>query len=669
MYKLDFNQRNKDIAPEREAFFISTVYFGIAYFSAHLMYKIYFVNLLGEVQHRRAYFNFMGISVALTSVLIFILVFRKISKINHINKMIYSNLEKLSITNQELISVQEELKLNSELTNSLINNSHMIIYTWDLDCKILSFNQYGEKVTGYKESELIGKSWVDLFIKQEDKERVKGLIKYLKSGRSLKNSIGDIWFGKDGSFSELIWTDIPVKDEKNVVTKILSIGNDITAQKRLVKSLNDQAYYDKNTKLPNLYFMNKQINEIIQLSDNNSKMAFLDIDVDNFKQLNDSLGYDLGNKLLIHLAELLKSDDENYILGKSVEDEYSLVIKNIESKEDVIEKVEEILKKINQIWDINGHKLMISSSIGISIYPDDGNNFETLMKLANMAMYTVKSKGKNGYAFYDSKIGDKISHNIFLTSQIGKAIENKEFFLHYQPVFNFNKNYIEGAECLIRWIHPTHGYISPADFIPLVEETGQIVELTSLVLDMAFEEKSKLNKLGYKDKKISVNLSSKSLLRGMIDEEIKNLMDKYDISPEELIVEVTETSFMNNLKDCIATLNKIKELGISIALDDFGTGYSSLSQLKKLPIDKVKIDQEFIKNMEIDSEEKKIVESIIELSHVLGLDVVAEGVETKDQIEFLKEHNCDFGQGYHISKPMEYEKFKDLLAKDKVKGD
>ena len=282
-----------------------------------------------------------------------------------------------------------------------------------------------------------------------------------------------------------------------------------------------------------------------------------------------------------------------------------------------------------------------------------------------MAMYNIKSKGKNGYAFYEAEMGKRIADNTFMINQVRRAIEEEQFTLHYQPVINMEDNTIYGAECLIRWYHPEKGYIPPMDYIPLIEETGQIFDVTSLILKMAFNQKKLLNEKGYSYLKLSVNISNKSLIKGGLDNEIVKLLEEYKIKPEEITIEITETSFMGNLEGCIYTLTKLEELGIEIALDDFGTGYSSLAQLKRLPIHNVKMDQEFIKTMKKNSEEEVVVKSIIELAHTLGLKIIAEGIETKEQQEILLESKCDLGQGYYLGKPMNAESFQNMLMMNK----
>lgn len=541
------------------------------------------------------------------------------------------------------------------LSDNIIKNSSLVIFTWDLDYKILSFNPYAERVTGYKEEEVIGKSWVDLFLHDDEKPKVEGLTRYLKSGKPLKNSIGDVWRTKDGRNIELIWTDSPIVDENNDVVKIISIGTDITDHKNLVKRLNKIAYYDGLTGLPNRSLLEKEAEKIIERArSKDEKLAFLYVDIDDFKQINDTLGYSAGDKLLIHIGQVLKSNEKNnYYLSKLGEDEYSIILTGVKDKEDVIERTERILNAIRQPWCTDNYEFNISASIGISLFPDNGDNFYDLMKYGNMAMFHVKQRGKNGYFFYQDELGERISYNTFIINHIRRAIEEEEFKLQYQPIINLITGELYGFESLLRWYNPERGYISPMEYIPLIEETGQIVDVTSHVLKMAIKQKKLWQDMGFKGFVLGVNISNKSLMKCGIDEELKMILREYDVDPKELVLEITETVFADNINYCIDSLFGVRELGIRMALDDFGTGYSSLAQLKRLPINYIKIDKSFIKNLSRTTEDKIIVRTIINMAHDLGLYVIAEGIETKAQRDALIELGCDYGQGFYFAEPLD----------------
>lgn len=657
----------KDLLPKKEALRISIIYFIMSFLWLNFSDKIFY-RIVGDNSKYRNLHIYKGLFfVLVTTTLIYFLIYERLKKIKDMGIALHKSMEELSSTTEGLMVTKEKLNREQILSENIFKNATLIIFTWNLDGSITSMNPYGEKTTGYKEEEIIGKSWIDLFLHEDEKPKVKGLVEYLKSGRSIKNSIGDVWKSKDNRIIELIWTDSPIFDENGNVIQIISFGTDITDHKKLLRRLNELAYYDTLTGLPNRIMLKNEAGKLIKEAEsNNIKLGLLYIDIDNFKQINDTLGHDAGDDFLIHLANILKKENKDgNILAKLSEDEYAIFLYDVKDREDIIYKTENILKAIRQPWCIDKEEFIISASIGISVFPDNGRNFSDLMRSANMAMYNIKGKGKNGYSFYEDIMGRRIANNTFMINQIRRAIEEEQFILHYQPIINMKDNTINGAECLLRWFHPEKGYIPPMDYIPLIEETGQIFDITSLILKMAFEQKKTLNEKGYSHLKLAVNISSKSLIKGGLDKEIAKLLEEYKIKPEEIIIEITETSFMRNLEGCIYTLTKLEEMGIEIALDDFGTGYSSLAQLKRLPIHNVKMDQEFINTMKKHSEEEVVVKSIIDLAHTLGLKIIAEGIETEEQQEILLDSQCDFGQGYYLGKPMDAESFEKVLIKDK----
>ncbi len=629
------NRIDERVNPQKEALIISIIYLVLGSMFTSLYDSRFFI--------------------AISTVLIYFIIYDRVKRIKKMNAVVYESLEELSEATKGLVETQEKLYMEKMLSDNIIKNSSLVIFTWDLDYKILSFNPYAERVTGYKEEEVIGKSWVDLFLHDDEKPKVEGLTRYLKSGKPLKNSIGDVWRTKDGRNIELIWTDSPIVDENNDVVKIISIGTDITDHKNLVKRLNKIAYYDGLTGLPNRSLLEKEAEKIIERArSKDEKLAFLYVDIDDFKQINDTLGYSAGDKLLIHIGQVLKSNEKNnYYLSKLGEDEYSIILTGVKDKEDVIERTERILNAIRQPWCTDNYEFNISASIGISLFPDNGDNFYDLMKYGNMAMFHVKQRGKNGYFFYQDELGERISYNTFIINHIRRAIEEEEFKLQYQPIINLITGELYGFESLLRWYNPERGYISPMEYIPLIEETGQIVDVTSHVLKMAIKQKKLWQDMGFKGFVLGVNISNKSLMKCGIDEELKMILREYDVDPKELVLEITETVFADNINYCIDSLFGVRELGIRMALDDFGTGYSSLAQLKRLPINYIKIDKSFIKNLSRTTEDKIIVRTIINMAHDLGLYVIAEGIETKAQRDALIELGCDYGQGFYFAEPLD----------------
>ena len=656
----------KYLSPQRESLRISIIYLVLGSAGIYLSHLFLYRNNKLETYNSIQFYNGLGF-IFITTIIIYFLIYKRLNKMKDISTILHENMEKLHTTKKDLIEIEGKLNDEKNLSDNILKNSAIVIFTWDLEGRITSFNPYGEEITGYKEEELIGRNWIDLFLFEEDKSKVEGLIKYIKTGKSLKNSIGDRWTSKEGKLLEFIWTDCPVYDNDKNVVQIISFGTDITEQKKLVKKLKDLAYFDALTGLPNKSMFKTEGERLLEEARANKvKLSLLYIDIDNFRQINDALGHDLGDELLVHISAVLGEfkEDKNY-LYKLSEDEYAIILYDIKDREDIKFKTEKILQEIQEPWQIDKEEFIVSASIGISIYPNDGDNFSQLMRYSNMAMYHMKNKGKNGYAFYEYEMGKRIVENTFMVNQIRKAIEEEQFSLYYQPIIDIEKNTVYGAEALLRWFHPERGYIPPLEYIPLIEETGQIFDVTSLVLKMGLRQKMIWNNKGYSHIKLSLNISSKSLVNRNIDDEIEELLEKYNLRPDEIILEITETSFMDNIDGSIKVLTKLEELGIGISLDDFGTGYSSLAQLKRLPIHNVKMDREFIRTMERHSEEAVIVKSIIELAHTLGLKITAEGIETEEQRHILSEVRCDYGQGYYLAKPLEAKSFEEILLNDK----
>lgn len=538
------------------------------------------------------------------------------------------------------------------MADLIFNNATLIIFTWDLDGRITSMNSYGEKITGYSEEELIGNFWVELFL-GEEKDKINDLIECIKAGKDTKDVLSTLWRTRHNQMIDLMWTNSPIYDSNENIVEMMSFGTDITENNALLKKLNRLAYYDDLTNLPNRKLAEEHVDKVIERCDkHNKKTAFLTLGIDNLQQVSDTIGYEVANTLLKFIAlELEENDNINYV-SKLNEGEFGILIYDIEGREEVKKKAEELLLSIRQPLVDEGYNFIVNASIGISIYPDYGNDFSQLMKHSNIAMCKAKENGSNGYLFYNKTMKREIEKNIFIVNNIEYSIGMGHLSLHYQPIIDLKDNSIHGFEALIRWFHPKKGYIPPMEFISTIEESGQIINLTTMILESAFRQKSLWNKKGYKDMKIGINLSIKSFQKGNIYEEIEKLLEKYDISPKEIVLELTETAFVKSLNICDDTLKKMRDLGLEIALDDFGTGYSSLARLSKLSLGYLKIDKSFIDPIKEGNNEEALLKHIINLGHSLNLKLVAEGVETKEQMELLRRLGCDLFQGYYFAKPM-----------------
>lgn len=461
--------------------------------------------------------------------------------------------------------------------------------------------------------------------------------------------------------NEKVWMSIKGKIERNLdgeATRLYGSLCNVTDKKEKELRIKYMSYYDSVTGLYNRYYLKKSINKYLKLHKiGMDRAALIFIDLDNFKYINDSFGHEYGDILLKSLSDSFKKIiGERDLLGRFGGDEFIIFLPNIES----ITQVEEILKGITSIFkypqNILGNSIYTSGSVGISMFPDDAMNFETLLKNADAAMYRAKSNGKDTYQFFNDQIANELMRLYEIEEGLREALDNKELYVEFQPKVVLTDHKIMGFEALARWKNKKLGSVSPAEFIPVAENTRMILNIGRFVLEEIFIKCKHFIEIGHDNFKIAVNLSEVQLREGNIVKEFKDLILEYGISPKYIEVEITESILMKSFDNNIKTLMALKALDVSIALDDFGTGYSSLNYLTKLPIDILKIDRSFLLDIMENAKSKFVVENIIQLSHKLGIEVVAEGVEVKEQVDYLKSIFCDFVQGYYFSRPQSFEK-------------
>lgn len=456
----------------------------------------------------------------------------------------------------------------------------------------------------------------------------------------------------------------PIPDVKltESILKIFSVRASAELERRQYeKKIEYMAFHDPLTGLPNKRLFEQKLRHALETAKYNDHMVgVMYLDLDRFKLINDSLGHHVGDLLLqeisTRLRKLLRNGDDIFRQGG---DEFTILLDKV-THEEAINVSEKILKAVAKPFVIESREIFITPSIGISLYPFDGKDIETLMKKADIAMYHAKDYGKNNYKFFDSFL-DTVKQ-LELETHLRKALDQNELILYYQPKINLNTDRIVGVEALIRWNHPKLGLITPAQFIPLAEETGLIVPIGEWALRTAcIQQKAWLNQ-GLPPMIMSVNLSLRQFFQSDIIKTISKILFETNIDPQYLELEITESMTMD-VEIAIKVLHQLKNLGVNISIDDFGTGYSSLSYLKNLPIHRLKIDQSFIRDMSIDYKDKSIVASIISMAHNLRLKVTAEGVETEEQSSFLKEQGCDEAQGYYFEKPLPPNELEKILKK------
>lgn len=430
-------------------------------------------------------------------------------------------------------------------------------------------------------------------------------------------------------------------------------------------SLQYEVEHDSLTTLPNRVLLLDRLNQSIKHSKlHNSKLALLFIDLDHFKEINDSLGHSIGDELLKKVSDtirkIIKEDDTVARLGG---DEFVVLIEDTNSTDDIIDYTQKIMDEFQKTQIIKEHSFFISCSIGISIYPNDGLTSEELIKNADAAMYKAKEIGRNNYQFYAKELTQKAHERIQLEVELREAIKKEEFEVYFQPQMNLKDKSIIGVEALVRWIHPRKGMIPPYKFIPLAEEIGVIEALDKVVMKKAMGHFMNLRTRGFKLETLSLNISMIQINSDTFIDDVKYLLELTKIDPRDVIIEITETQVMKDVKKTIETLWKLRKLGITIAVDDFGTGQSSLSYLKKLPINKIKIDQSFIREIPSNKDDLELTKAIIAISKSLNMQIIAEGLEQKEQIDFLIKEGCYEAQGYYFYKPLPFDVLEKVLQK------
>jgi diguanylate cyclase (GGDEF)-like protein len=452
----------------------------------------------------------------------------------------------------------------------------------------------------------------------------------------------------------------PQKVNDSIVGRVLNF-RDITERITLEKELQHQAQHDALTGLPNRIFLLEKIRESIKdAEEKNSSFSLMFIDLDRFKLINDSLSHAAGDELLKQTAARLQTImREGDMLARLGGDEFVLLLKDLKSLDDAINKANEFVKIFQTPFTIADRAVMVTASIGVSVYPQDGKSAEELISNADAAMYHVKESGSNNFQFYTAEMNERSLEKLDNEMQLRQALNKNELFLCYQPEFHLEKEKLIAVEVLLRWNHPQRGVLLPIDFIPLAEETGLIVPIGEWAIRTACKQNKKWQEQGFPPIRVAVNISLQQIKQQNLVSTVKSILEETGLKPEYLELELTENIVISSL-EVMRVVAELKELGVAISIDDFGTGYSSLSYLKKLPLDRLKIDCSFIQNIKSDKDDEVIIRAIISVAKNLNLEVLAEGVETQNQINFLKKQNCDEIQGYYYSKPLTVEELEDL---------
>jgi len=545
---------------------------------------------------------------------------------------------------------QTELQMG-KLSRALEQTADAVLIT-DREGIIEYVNPSFVCTTGFTKQEAIGSKTSILKSGEQGDEFYKRLWQTILNGEVFN----DVFINKkkDGSIYHEQKTITPLKDSNGEITHFVATGKDITERMQTQQRLQFLAHHDVLTELPNRALYLDRLEQAITRAHWHGRLvAALFIDLDRFKNINDTLGHEIGDRLLQELGRrLLAGIREGDTVARLGGDEFAILLDDIASEKDVSVVAQKILDTLSPSFVIDGRDLYVTASIGISLYPNDGNQPGILLRNADIAMYRAKDLGKNNCQFYSADLSARAFERLTLENSLRYALEREEFVLYYQPQLNTKQGKITGVEALIRWNHPEFGVIKPHDFVFLLEETGLIVPVGEWVLQTACKQLKKWHQAGFTDLHVSVNFSSRQCNERSVVEVVERALLAGGIAPEFLELEITESLLMRNVRSVVDALEQLSRMGVRLAIDDFGTGYSSLSYLKRFPIDTLKIDRSFVRDITTDPDDEAIVKAIIAMGKTLKLRVIAEGVETNEQWNFLKQKNCDVIQGYLLNKPV-----------------
>lgn len=585
--------------------------------------------------------------------------------IESMNIQLLDSFQKLYSQNEILeneVKERRKAQVGLSLTYEVIGSSKEAIFIADSNRKIIYINKAFSKITGYNKNEIVDNYVEEMHFCKLDK--YNEVIEAIKENGFWMGEFTDI--NKNGEEYPVFLSLKRVVSEESNECYYVGIFEDLTRAKEDEENINYLKKHDVLTGLPGKSLISERLNSLIHdVSRANKIIGVMTLGLDDFKFINEAMGHTSGDILLMELAKRLRGfiKDEDTI-ARITGDEFAIVLEEVVNINQITNMADSLLTIFHKPFRIKGRDIFITASIGISIYPVDGLNAEMLIMNATSAQNHVKKNGKNNYQFYYRKMNEDAFGNLEMTTSLRKAIEREEFVLYYQPQVDLNTGEVAGMEALIRWNHPKFGLLFPDRFIALAERTGLIAEISNWVLKEACRQNKKWHEEGYDNLSISVNLSAMEFIKKDLAKNVKHIVEETKLSPQFVEVEITEGILMGNVEQSIEILTELKNIGVRIAIDDFGTGYSSLNYLRQFPIDRLKIDRSFIMGIP-ETDNGAIAKIIIELAKSLGLKVVAEGVESKYHVTFLKERNCDEIQGYYFSKPIPVDKMDELLKNKK----
>ncbi|TFW18026.1 bifunctional diguanylate cyclase/phosphodiesterase [Duganella callida] len=542
---------------------------------------------------------------------------------------------------------EEKLRLSATVIEHIADG----VVVLDAEGTIVAVNPAFTLITGYSEAEALGR---DRTLTRSGRHEA-GFYEQMWQDQLEKGFWrGELWSQrKNGDMYLEFLTVSAVRDPRGKTTHYVGVFSDITKAKESQDKLDHLAHHDPLTGLPNRLLFHDRLQHALQrASRDGEQLALLFIDLDRFKNVNDTLGHHIGDELLKQVARALQDRlREGDTLARLGGDEFIVLLENIENQYGASQVAEKLVQMFEQPFMVAGHELFVTCSVGISLFPDDAADLNMLIRNADVAMYQAKARGRNGYSFYAPSMTGEGVERLRLETFLRRSIEKEEIFLNYQPQVQIDTGRLVGVEALVRWNHPELGLIPPIRFIPLAEDTGFINQLGKWVLHEACRQMVRWQEAGLHVPKIAVNLSAKQFERGSIVNMVADILRETGLEPQRLQLEVTESVIMNT-GDAMVFINDLHSIGVALAIDDFGTGYSSLAYLKQLPVQTLKIDRSFIKDISTDVNDEAIAIAIIQLGKSMNLSVIAEGVETEEQAGFLLRHGCNLAQGYYYSRPL-----------------
>ena len=660
--------KDRRIRPRHTAFHITVIYIVIGSLWILLSDRILSILVQNEEIYRQIQLFKGWFYVFATGAIFYLIIYRAFMLYRKTMDSLVTSYDELNAIYEEIVAMNEELDRQRDELGVSEERYRLVtegvtdgIWDWDVVNDVYYVSDKWKQDFEYEIQEIGSTifSWEQLYYPGDWEHCKKELEQYFEQKAGIYEAVYRIR-NKANEYRWILSRGKGVWDKDGRPVRMAGSHTDITEKKEMEEKLEKLAYYDSLSLLPNRAFFEKEFTHKLSQK---QKICVMNVDVDDMKHINDLYGQETGDEYLQYISKLMSDVFSSPDMVAHISGDQFAILHVMKEEEDVLPKLDLLFLNIRRPWKTNGDILHISASIGVAIYPDHGTDYGTLMQNAEIAMFYKKENKKDGYVFFEKKMYEEAMKLSQMNAQLKKAIAADEFLLYYQPQYDLKSGKISGLEALIRWNHPKDGFIPPMEFIPIAEKAGSIIPITLWVMQTGLTTKRKWEAEGLLSVKMAINLSGHVLVNDAVVDQICGIIESMEIKPGELELEVTETAVMLDLEKAKNNLLKLRSYGITIAMDDFGTGYSSLTYLHSLPLDILKMDREFVKSIEKKDEDSLICKTVIDLAHNLNLEVVAEGIETVEQRDFLVANQCDVGQGYYYSRPVPEEALYDMMKK------